>query len=113
MSDVTPQLGSLDQVRFLLGDVDASNQLLNDSEIYYGLDQKGGSVKSAAAMLARVIANRLALQVQPYALADYREADGAKLAKTYLETGTKLGIRGHSQRRWRGHRNLLRRPQPG
>ena len=51
-----PLANTRDELRFLVGDTDTSNQLLNDAEIAYANAQFPGNVKLAAAYAAKAIA---------------------------------------------------------
>lgn len=57
-----PAASALDEVRFLIGDVDEAEQLLQDEEITYLLGRVS-STRLAAAEAARAIAARFARQV--------------------------------------------------
>lgn len=84
-----PRLSNRDAVRFLIGDTDSENELFSIGEVEYALQRKG-SVKAAAAFLARQLAGTLAIRYTGYRLADYQDPNGADMAKAYMALAQRL-----------------------
>jgi hypothetical protein len=80
----------IDEVRFLVGDINPDRPLLSDGEVFYALEKKGQVVKAAAAMVARQIASSLPLRFTGYQLADYKDPNGAAMAKEYRAIAARL-----------------------
>ena len=85
-----PRVSDRDAVRFLIGDTDVDNPLFSVGEVQYALQRKNNSIKRAAAFLARQLAGTLPLRFTGYALADYRDPNGADMAKAYMALATRL-----------------------
>lgn len=74
-----PSASPKDAVRFLVGDTDCENPLLQDAEIEYLLEQENGNVLMAAYFAAKAIAANFA-RLSDLSLGDFSISFGARAA---------------------------------
>lgn len=72
-----------DEVRFLIGDTDSDDQLIEDEEINYLLDKEGGIILEAAARAAGAIAAKFAREADKD-IGDY-SISASQRAEAYRE----------------------------
>lgn len=76
-----PNVSDRDKIRFLIGDTDTNDQLVNDEEIQWALDE-AGSIYQAAHDLCTVIASKFARMATSKSVGDL-SLSYANRAETY------------------------------
>lgn len=103
--DPTTTSGKLNSVRFLIGDTDMSDPIVQDEEITFALAQSGENIYKAGAFLCRSIANKYAREVDidldgqlavegMSDLADKYLSMAQSLESTYKSEARVLGVSG-------------------
>lgn len=95
-SYVSPSDSEKDAVRFLLGDTDPDDELIQDEEINFLLDERQDRYH-AAADAAEQIAGRFTREVNQSA--DGLSWSGSSLSQQFFELATKLRAQGRRARR--------------
>jgi hypothetical protein len=83
-----PSSSDLDAVRFLIGDTDTTDQLLQNEEINYLLAQTGNDVYTSAIIACRTIASKFSRKADQK-IGDYSISNSQK-ASQYLALATQL-----------------------
>lgn len=105
-----PATSDRDKVRFLIGDTDSTDQLLQDAEIAYVITEAGGSIYQAAHDAAYAVASKFSRMATSKSVGDLSlsYSDRAKaffdLANELLE----LGARREPPTPWISPSNIVR-----
>jgi len=105
-----PSSSAKDKVRFLVGDTDTDDQLLNDAEVLYVITESGGSIYQSAHDAAYAIASKFTRMASSKSVGDMsvsysdRAASYFSLAKALLE----LGARRQPPTPWISPQNIVR-----
>lgn len=87
--DTTTAIGRLNSVRLLVGDTDSTDQLVQDEEVEFALDQSSNNIYYAASWCASVIAAKFSRKVTTQLDGQLR-ADYSDLAKQYQKLSGSL-----------------------
>jgi hypothetical protein len=94
--NTTTVSGRLNSVRLLVGDTNYNDQLLQDEEVIFALDQRNDNIYYAASWCARVISSKYAREVD-LDLDGEIAASMSDLAKNYSKLADSLDLQGKKQ----------------
>jgi hypothetical protein len=105
-----PSTSDKDKVRFLVGDTDTDDQLLNDAEINYCISQAGGSIYQSAHDAAYAVAGKFSRMATSKSVGDMSLSYSDR-AKAYFDLANELlelGARREPPKPWASPQNLKR-----
>lgn len=105
-----PADSTLDKIRFLIGDTDTTDQLLNDEEITYLITESGGSIYQAAHDAAYAIASKFTRMASSTSVGDMSISYSDRGSSYYIlaKEMLLLGARREPPTPWISPQNILR-----